>query len=776
MSLSETKSRFDRSRSSRDLRRLCLTIRGAVQGVGFRPFVFKLAKELGLRGWVTNDARGVTVDVEADEETLNRFLVLLEKEPPPRSHIKSLERSFLDVIGYDDFRIRESNSDGIKSALVMADIATCPDCLKEILDPANRRYRYPFTNCTNCGPRYSIITALPYDRNNTSMRQFVMCPECRQEYENPEDRRFHAQPNACPVCGPRLHLLDKAARPASEPDDPIVVTAELIRSGKIIAVKGLGGFNLIVDAANHEAVARLRKLKGREEKPFALMVPSLASARSLCQISEDETRLISSPEAPIVLLRKSNSDESSVSELVAPDNRNWGLMLPYTPLHHLLMRELNCPIVATSGNISDESICIDNQETLTRLSGIAEYFLVHNRDIVRPVDDSIVRHVSGREMIIRRARGYAPLPIYLNNPLGSRLAVGAHLKNSIAVSSGNQVFVSQHIGDLESALTGVTFENTIHDLSGLYEVKPEETICDLHPDYLSSKYAARTAINLRHVQHHHAHIFSCMAENELTPPVLGVAWDGTGLGLDTQIWGGEFFAVGADSIRRIGTFRSFHLPGGEKAIKEPRRVAFSLLYQNFGENIAQFFHLPCFRSFRIDELKLMAELCRTGFNSPLTTSVGRLFDAVSSLLDISHFNNFEGQAALRLEQAIDYSPDDDCYKIEVVRQGENFLLDWEPMIRSILDDIERGREAGKISAAFHNALVDAIVVLCRSVGISKVALSGGCFQNSYLIERTITRLRQAGFEPYWHRQVPTNDGGIALGQIFAAAGNYRWES
>lgn len=776
MSLSGTKSMFGRSRSSGDLRRICLTIRGAVQGVGFRPFVFKLAKQLGLRGWVTNDAGGVTVDVEADEETLNRFLVLLEKEPPHRSHIKSLERSFLDVVGYDDFRIRESNGNGIKSALVMPDIATCPDCLKEIFDPANRRYRYPFTNCTNCGPRYTIITALPYDRFNTSMRQFVMCPECRQEYENPEDRRFHAQPNACPVCGPKLQLLDKAARPALEPDDPIVVTAELIRDGKILAIKGLGGFHLIVDAANDDAVARLRKLKGREEKPFALMVPSLASARSLCQISEDEARLISSPEAPIVLLRKSNSDESSVSELVAPDNRNWGLMLPYTPLHHLLMRELNCPIVATSGNISDESICFDNKETLSRLSGIADYFLIHNRDIVRPVDDSIVRHISGRQMIIRRSRGYAPLPVYLKNPLGSRLAVGAHLKNSIAVSIGNQVFISQHIGDLNTALTGATFENTINDLSRLYELEPEEIICDLHPDYLSSKYTAQTATNLRHVQHHHAHIFSCMAENELTPPVLGVAWDGTGLGLDHQIWGGEFFSAGAESINRIGTFRSFRLPGGEKAIKEPRRVAFSLLYQIFGENIAQFYHLPCFRSFRTDELKFLAELCRTGFNSPLTTSAGRLFDAVSSLLDISHFNNYEGQAALRLEQAIDYSPDRDCYKIEVLRQGEIFLLDWEPMIRSMLDDIERGREAGKISAAFHKALVDAIVVLCRSVGISKVALSGGCFQNSYLLERTVNRLRDSGFEPYWHRQVPTNDGGIALGQIFAAAGNYRWES
>lgn len=775
MSPSETKSITGQSLSYPELKRIRVLIRGAVQGVGFRPFVFRLAKELGLCGWVSNDAAGVTIEVEADSKSLDKFLSLLESLPPPRSHISSLEFSYLAAVGYDEFRIRESDGAGARSALVMADIATCPDCLQEIFDPANRRYHYPFTNCTNCGPRYTIITALPYDRDNTSMRQFVMCPECRQEYENPEDRRFHAQPNACPVCGPKLQLLDSAARTITGTGEPLIAAAELIKNGEILAIKGLGGFHLIVDAANNEAVARLRRRKGREEKPFALMLPSLDSARLLCQISDDEARLISSPEAPIVLLRRKHSDRFPLSELVAPDNRQLGLLLPYTPLHHLLMRALGRPVVATSGNISDESICISNQEAFARLSGIADYFLVHNRDIVRPVDDSVVRHIAGREMIIRRARGYAPLPVYLKDSLGSRLAVGAHLKNSIAVSSGKQVFISQHIGDLESALTAVTFENTIRDISGIYDVTPDETICDLHPDYLSSKYAARTTSNLRHVQHHHAHIFSCMAENEITPPLLGVVWDGTGLGFDNQIWGGEFFVVGMNTIRRAAHFRPFRLPGGDKAIKEPRRSAFSLLYQTFGENTAQFYHLPCFKSFRAEELRVLADLCRSGLNSPWTTSAGRVFDAVSSLLDLSHFNNFEGQAALKLEQSIDLSSEITPYKIDIVQQEDRFILDWEPMIRSIMKDLAQRRETGTIAAAFHNALIDAIVALCRTLNISRVALSGGCFQNSYLLERTISSLRQARFEPFWHRHVPTNDGGIALGQIFAAAGNYKWE-
>ena len=614
-----------------DKARLKITVRGAVQGVGFRPFVYRLATELELTGWVLNSAQGVFIEAEGARDSLQRFLLRLEKEKPERATIQSLDSSFVEAIGYKEFEIRETEDHGAKTALILPDIATCADCLREILDPNDRRLGYPFTNCTNCGPRFSIIEALPYDRARTSMKKFTMCANCEREYRNPVDRRFHAQPNACPVCGPHLEFWDGAGRRDAQRNEALLAAAAMIREGNVVALKGLGGFQLIVDARNEEAVVRLRTRKHREEKPFALLFPSLEMAQSFCEISELEQRLLLSPEAPIVILRKivsslpqgeggvrapsraslqgggehmaaphdphlqffshgeKSENETRLADSIAPGNPNLAVMLPYTPLHHLLMRELNFPIVATSGNFCDEPICIDEEEALKRLRGIADFFLVHNRPIVRHVDDSIMRMMHGRELMLRRARGYAPLPIHVHTLKTSTLAVGAHLKNTVALSVGENVFVSQHIGDLETEQAYRAFKNAVADLPRLYEAKPEIIACDMHPEYLSTKFAHEHSKDRRlfPVQHHWAHIAACMAENEIEAPALGVAWDGTGFGPDGTIWGGEFLLAKDGAFERVAHLRQFRLPGGDAAIKEPRRTALGLLYEILGDDLWQ---------------------------------------------------------------------------------------------------------------------------------------------------------------------------------------------
>jgi len=575
--------------------RLKIVVRGAVQGVGFRPFVYRLAAELKLKGSVSNSAQGVFIEVEGAHDCLQRFRSRLEKERPPRAVIQSLESSFLDAVGYGRFEIRETETGGAKTALILPDIAPCQDCLKEIFDTKNRRFRYPFTNCTNCGPRFSIIEALPYDRANTSMKKFAMCTECDREYNDPLDRRFHAQPNACPRCGPQLQLWDENGAILSEGDDALLLSADAIRAGKIVALKGIGGFQLIVDARDEQTVSRLRERKHREEKPFALMCASLKTVCGICQVSELAERLLVSPESPIVLLSAipnhlptgppigrthlaTSSDKSEIAQSVAPRNPNLGVMLPSTPLHHLLMHELDFPVVATSGNLSDEPICIDEQEALERLRGIADIFLVHNRPIVRHVDDSITRIMCGRELVLRRARGFAPLPIAVKsgqpNPLSTILSVGAHLKNTVALKIENNVFVSQHIGDLETEQAFGAFQRAAADLARLYDAKIDFVACDMHPEYLSTKYASELSAPKTEVQHHWAHVAACMAENEMHAPALGVAWDGTGYGLDGTIWGGEFLLAGNHgSFERVAHLRQFRLPGGDQAVKEPHRSA-----------------------------------------------------------------------------------------------------------------------------------------------------------------------------------------------------------
>jgi len=768
--------------------RLRVTVRGAVQGVGFRPFVYRLATGLNLNGRVSNSTRGVFIEAEGPVSSLRDFLVRLQKEKPPRAIVQSLESSFVDAVGYSGFEIYESEERGDKTALILPDIATCVDCLREIIDSANRRFRYPFTNCTNCGPRFSIVEALPYDRAHTSMKKFAMCAECEREYHDPLDRRFHAQPNACPKCGPQLHWWAEDGTPLAERDNALRLAVDAVRAGKIVALKGLGGFQLIVDASNEAAVVRLRERKHREEKPFALMYPSLDAARGDCEISALEERLLIAPESPIVLLsRKIDKQSQPIVPSVAPRNPNLGVMLPYSPLHHLLMGELNSPIVATSGNLSDEPICIDEHEALQRLHGIADLFLVHDRPIVRHIDDSVVRVMCGREMVVRRARGYAPLPVSVPSSAENRaprivLAVGAHLKNTVALKIDKNIFISQHIGDLETKQAYNAFCRATADLPRLYDAKIGVLACDMHSDYLSTKYAhelqegaasgsssgnsASGNLPLLAVQHHWAHVAACMAENEIQAPVLGVAWDGTGYGLDGTIWGGEFLLAKTDSsFDRVAHLRQFHLPGGDAAIRQPRRSAFGLLHEILGAECWDFPQLIA--DLQENERALLRQMLEKKVNAPLTSSVGRLFDSIAALIGLRQCSSFEGQAAMELEFA--RQPGLRGAYSFWLQDARPMIIDWEPMVRELVEDLKEHERAGVIAAKFHNALVEMVVAVAKRIGEKKIMLTGGCFQNRYLTERTVERLNEEKFQAYWHQRVPPNDGGIALGQAVAAS-------
>ncbi len=745
--------------------RLRLTVRGAVQGVGFRPFVYRLAHELGLTGWVNNAAQGVFIEAEGPPAALDAFRARLEADAPPRAIVESVEASLLPPVGYTAFEIRSSDAGGARTTLVLPDIATCPDCLAEIFDPADRRFRYPFTNCTNCGPRYSIIEALPYDRPNTTMRAFPMCPACRAEYNNPLDRRFHAQPNACPLCGPRLALWGPDGGEQARDHGALLLAADALRAGLVVAVKGLGGFHLLVDARDAAAVQRLRARKRREAKPFALLYPSLDAVRADCDVSELEAALLSAPEAPITLLRR-RAGAAGVAEAVAPGNPYLGAMLPCTPLHHLLLAELGFAVVATSGNLSDEPICTDEREALDRLAGVADVFLVHDRPIARHVDDSIVRVMAGRELVLRRARGYAPLPVRAPFALPPALAVGAHLKNTAAVAVGRDVFVSQHIGDLETAQAFDAFTRTVASLEALYALQPELVACDLHPDYLSTQYAVGSGLPLVQVQHHYAHVLACMAEHGLVPPALGVSWDGTGYGPDGTVWGGECLRVTENGWERSAHLLTFRLPGGEAAVREPRRSALGALYAVYGADVFMRDDLPPLAAFTPAERAVLQTMLARGLNAPLTSSAGRLFDAAAALLGLGQVSAYEGQAAMALEFAADGFDAPEPYPFTL---GADGALDWRQMIRNIDDERHQNTPVGFQAARFHTTLVEMMLAAARRAGEARVILSGGCFQNRRLTEQAVTRLRAAGFEPVWHRRIPPNDGGIAPGQLIAAA-------
>lgn len=741
--------------------RIKISVKGAVQGVGFRPFIYNLAESLGLKGYVLNTPQGVIIEAEGEPKFLEIFTERIQKEKPPISLIQNITVEELKPVNYSDFIIKQSDISGSPNAIVLPDIATCSECHDEIFDSNNRRYLYPFTNCTNCGPRYSIIESLPYDRARTTMKNFKMCPECQAEYENPKDRRFHAQPNACPVCGPHVELCDSTGKVLLQYNEAILETAKEIKSGKILAIKGLGGFHLIVDAMNVQAIKRLRKRKNREEKPFAIMYSDLNSIKRDCNLSKDEENLLISAQSPIVLLKKKSNCE--VSPNVAPLNPNLGIMLPYTPLHHILMHYLITPIVATSGNLAEEPICIDEKEALVRLKGIADLFLVHNRPIYRHVDDSIARIILNEKVLLRRARGYAPMPVIIENKSDKHiLSVGGHLKNTISVSKGSEVFVSQHIGDLETKESYNSFCNTIEKFKEIYKIEPAQVICDLHPDYISTKYVKEKYSDTHSIQHHKSHILSVIAENGIEEPVLGIAWDGAGFGEDKTIWGGEFFTADKKGIERIANLKTFRLPGGESSFKEIYKSAVGVLFEIYGNDTYKY--LADNESEK--DYKILLQMINNKINSPVCSSVGRLFDAVASILNIRQRVSFEGQAAMELEYLLEDYDLDESYKCKIIKNENGiFILDWSNMIKEILEEKNKNISKNIISLKFHNALVNSIVEISKLVNEKNIALSGGCFQNKYLLEKSILKLRENGFNVFWNKEVPANDGGISLGQI-----------
>jgi hydrogenase maturation protein HypF len=754
-------------------------VRGVVQGVGFRPFVYRIAVARGLEGWVLNGPDGVKLEVEGDGAAVGSFLAELADSAPPQAAVECVEsveitpvRERDDATRPPSFLIVESENSGAARPAIPPDIATCPACLAEITTPGERRHRYPFTNCTDCGPRLTIVENLPYDRDATSMAAFVMCPECRAEYENPLDRRFHAQPIACPACGPRLELLDASGAPLATDEPALDAAGGVLLEGGILALRGIGGFQLLADATGENAVLRLRERKRREAKPFAVMTVDLEAARELCTVSDDETRVLESPEAPILLLRRKGDAAGRIADAVAPGNPELGLMLPYTPLHHLLLRVVSRPVVCTSGNLSEEPMCTETGEAVQRLNGIADRFLTHDRPIVRAVDDSVARWKDGGVALLRRARGFAPRPLPVRGPDCTVLALGGHLKSTIALAVGGRVVVSSHIGDLESPGGRDLFARTVDDLLRFYQVTPEIIACDLHPDYPSTRHAellaGRFAIPRISVQHHHAHAIACMTEHELEGEVLALVWDGTGFGTDGTIWGGECLACTVEGFRRVATLRPFRLPGGDAAVREPRRSALGLLHELDGPSAE-----PPVGLFESEETHALLAMLERGIHAPVTTSMGRLFDAVAALTALRKVSSFEAEAAMALEHAADDAPGKAAaYPMPVEKDrgpGGIAMIDWGPTVRAIVEDACQGASIGEISARFHDALANAALAAARIAGIERVVLSGGCFQNLRLEREVRSRLSAGGFRVFSHHGIPPNDGGIAVGQLRVAA-------
>jgi hydrogenase maturation protein HypF len=753
--------------------RRAITVRGVVQGVGFRPFVPTAATARGLAGWVRNRADGVRIEVQGPVPVVEDFVRALEREAPPAARLTRVDVEELPPRSEAAFQILESDSGAPPRPSVPADLATCPKCLEEVASPAERRFRYPFTNCTHCGPRWSLIQSLPYDRPRTSMERFALCADCEAEYRDPRDRRFHAQPIACPACGPSLRLLSPEGTRLCEAEAALRAAVEAVRSGRVLALQGLGGFHLLVDATNPEAVARQRQRKRRPDKPFAVMFPSLEALRATCVTTPEEEATLTSPSAPILLVRRRapGTAGAPVAEAVAPGNPWLGALLPYTPLHRLLLELAGRPLVCTSGNLSDEPLCIDPAEAVERLRGIADLLLVHDRPIVRPVDDSVARMGPDGLQVLRRARGYAPLPLALSSSTPCLLGLGGQLKGTIALTAGSEVVVSQHLGDLGSVQGMQLLERTVEDLTRLLEARPKAVACDLHPDYASSRLGERLAtswgVPLLRVQHHHAHIAACMAEHGLSGPVLGLAWDGAGLGADGTLWGGEALRVEGSRFRRVAHLRPFRLPGGERALREPRRAALGLLHAMEGPGGAA--HLR--EALAPREAEVLVAMLGRGLQSPVTTSMGRLFDAVAALSGVRVEAGFEGQAAMALEFAAGAGEaSEDAYPLPL-QEGEPAVADWEPLVRALLADRARGVPAALVAARFHTALAGLAESIALRVGLPRVVLSGGCFQNLRLLREAQARLRSRGFEVWSPRQYPPNDGGLSLGQVAVAA---RW--
>jgi hydrogenase maturation protein HypF len=742
-----------------------IVIEGVVQGVGFRPFIYRLAQQLTIYGWVLNDSQGVTIEAQGTRSNLDTFISLLQSECPPLASISSLTQAEIPRQHETTFSIRHSKHNAEQKAQVTPDSTVCPDCLAELFNPADRRYHYPFINCTNCGPRYSIITEVPYDRPNTTMAQFPMCADCQREYADPTSRRFHAQPNACPVCGPQLQLLDAAGQRVE--GSPLELAAKFIRQGKIVAIKGLGGFHLAVDATNDAAVRELRRRKNRDEKPFALMDFSVEKICKYAKVDANEKRLLQTPEQPIVLLQQLTNHH--ISPQVAPHNNYFGVMLPSTPLHYILMSQLPT-LVMTSGNISDEPIAYEEQDARTRLPRIADYILTHDRPIHIRTDDSISRILAGSPLLLRRSRGYVPRSIKLPKAQKNVLAVGAELKNCFCLTRHNHAFLSQHIGDLKNIETLRSFEEGIEHLKKILAWQPEIIACDKHPDYMSTTYAKQhTEYPLIEIQHHHAHMASCMVENNLTGPCLGVIWDGVGFGDDGHIWGGEFLLGNYTGYERVGHFAYLPLPGGDAATKEPYRMAISALIHSYGKDLPQ---LDFLQEIPDQTQHLLRQMITQGINSPLTSSCGRLFDAVSALIGIRNYNSYEGQAALELEMTIAADDHLTPYPYDLDSSSGRHIFEPATTIKAIVNDLLEKTHCGAISQRFHLTLAHMLVETCERVrqqtGVAKIVLSGGVFQNRFLSETAIFTLRLKGFEVFSHGLVPPNDGGLALGQAAIA--------
>jgi len=745
-----------------------IDVNGIVQGVGFRPFVYKLAGNYNLKGEVANTSYGVSIHIEGPPDRIAAFENDLCQKHPPLAHIVEISRRPESVRYYPDFRIVHSRGETEMSTLISPDVSICEDCRRELFDPNDRRFHYPFINCTNCGPRYTIIDDIPYDRPKTSMRHFSMCPVCQAEYDDPNNRRFHAQPNACAQCGPHVSLCDNQGNEIAA-EDPIPKAAKLLKQGYIVAVKGLGGYHLAADAQNSGAVARLRKRKLREEKPFAIMSYDLEHIRRYADIGADEIKLLSAIQRPIVLLRKKTPN--CLSEEVAPRNKYFGVMLPYTPLHYLLLKYGFTALVMTSGNLSEEPIAIDNDDAFKRLGKIADFFLIHNRDIYLRSDDSIVRHSAGAKRFIRRSRGFVPIPVFLKNKLPPILACGAELKNTICITKNDTAFLSQHIGDLENMATYDFFQLTIDHLHRILEITPEIIACDMHPTYLSTQYAEkRTDIQKIRVQHHHAHIASCMAEHKLDGPVIGLSFDGTGFGPDRTVWGGEVLVVEEDAFERAGHIDYVRMPGSTAAIKEPWRMALSYLHDAYGSDFRNL-DLKLLREIGSEKITIISEMISKAVNSPLTSSLGRLFDGVAALTGIRKRVNFEGQAAMELEMLAADSADA-IYDYQW-RSANMYKILPAPIVRGVVDDVQNGMAIAEISAKFHLTVIRLFADLCdvirRDRDLDRVVLSGGCFQNATLLTGLIQALEKKNFQTFTHQQVPANDGGIALGQAVVAA-------
>ncbi len=777
--------------------RMRVDVEGTVQGVGFRPFIYRLAREMDLTGWVKNTRNGVLIEAEGDSLAVETFLQRLQADVPVSASVEAMRAIAIPILGDGDFSISQSTESGQAALVIPPDLATCADCRRELIDPSDRRFRYPFLTCTQCGPRYSLLLAVPYERSNTTMAGFELCSACRAEYSIESDRRFHAEPIACPACGPRLCLWDEQGNEIAGGEEALRQAGELLGAGQIIAVKGLGGFQLWADAKSENAVRRLRDRKRRSEKPFAVMFPSIEAVKNYCLLSSDEKQLLGSPQAPIVLVLKRR--DAALADAVAPGNPYLGVMLPATPLHHLLMGSMQRPMVSTSGNRSEEPIVIEEREALVRLKGISDALLVHDRPIKRPIDDSVALVVSkkfrtedsgqveksgGDVLILRRARGYVPQAIrwtngFANGVQGSVLAVGGHLKNTVALLHGDRIMMSQHLGDLSTVEADRAFRQAVEDLQRLLEVTPHAIACDLHPDYRSTNFARELATDLSvpliPVQHHHAHVASCMAEHKLDGEVLGIAWDGAGYGGNSQVWGGEFLIADYRQFTRFASLKPFRLLGGEAAMKEPSRSAAAVLWELTGEEKLE--HRLSSWKVTDDQRAQWASLLRSGIASPWTTSIGRLFDAVASLTGLCHKASFEGQAAMAVQFAAERETDGgdnglNGYPIDVVlnHTGDSkWIVDWRTMVNALLEDLHSDASPDKIAARFHASLAAVTVHLVQAAGLPRVVLTGGCFQNRLLLLLVRQHLEHAGFTVYSHALVPPNDGGLSLGQAVVAA-------